>query len=404
MIHRSDVCVIGNGAIGKTAALGLAQAGLSVTMLVPAAPMPTLAAAPVPAPVPAWDVRVYALNHAARDLLDALRVWDAMDGERIAEVEAMQVKGDGTGGAGRLSFDAYGARVGTLAWIVEDRNLGQALDAALKFAPGLNIVSGRAASLRQSEEIASITLENGDRIEAALMVGADGGNSWVRGQCDIGIDYRSYGQQALVTNFETEHAHQGVAWQWFTGNEGIIALLPLAGQRVSLVWSAPQMLAQSLLSEPLAHLAERLSALPGMPFGQLRPIQPESIKSLPLSLIRAHAMTAPRVALVGDAAHVVHPLAGHGMNLGFADVAVLIKTLAGRSMQTDCGDPQLLGQYARARKEDVWLMQAATDGLERLFSTNLEPVRLLRNLGMSLVDKSPFLKRRLIAHAMGKRF
>ena len=136
--------------------------------------------------------------------------------------------------------------------------------------------------------------------------------------------------------------------------------------------------------------------------GLLKPLQPEAVKAIPLLLVRPHSLVAPRVALVGDAAHGVHPLAGHGMNLGFADVVDLLKVLNGRDAHQGIGDERVLARYARARKEDVLLMQLATDGLERLFSANLEPLRVVRNLGLNLLDKLPMVKRRLIAHAMGR--
>jgi 2-polyprenylphenol 6-hydroxylase len=390
----SNICVIGNGAVGKAAALGFAQAGLSVTLLVPPA-------GPAAVSQASWDVRVYALNHVAHDLLFSIKVWQALDASRVAAVDSMIVKGDGEQ-AGNLEFDAYGARTGALTWIVEDSNLNAALDAALKFAPNMRIVTGRATRLQAEEQGAKVWLDNGDMLEAALVVGADGAQSWVRGQCDIGIDYRSYGQRAIVTNFECEHPHHGAAYQWFTATDGIVALLPLPGQRVSLVWSAPETLAQTLLGESLTQLAERLTAMPGHALGRLHPLQPELVKAFPLRLQRPHAIVAPRVALVGDAAHVVHPLAGHGMNLGFADVAALINIVTEREAHRDEGDERVLGRYARARKEDIFLMQLATDGLERLFSTDFEPLRLARNLGLNFVNKLPVIKRALISHAMGK--
>lgn len=396
MHFKSNICVVGNGAVGKAAALGFAQAGLSVTLLSPPTSHEKVAQAGN------WDVRVYALNQVAHDLLSSLKVWHALDAARVAAVDAMVIKGDGEQ-AGNLAFDAYGARTGALAWIVEDSNLNAALDAAIRFAPNMRNVSANATSLRADSQAATIQLDNGDVIEASLIVGADGAQSWVRGQCDIGLDYRSYGQRAIVTNFECERPHHGTAYQWFTSSEGIVALLPLAGQRVSLVWSAPELLAQTLLREPLAQLAERVAALPGHPLGALRPLQPESVKAFPLSLMRPHAITAPRVALIGDAAHVVHPLAGHGMNLGFADVTALVKTVAERESHRDCGDERVLARYARARKEDIFLMQLATDGLERLFSTDFEPLRVARNIGLNLVNKLPVIKRALISHAMGKK-
>ena len=395
---QSDVCIVGNGAIGKTAALGFAQSGMSVTLLAPSSG----AGAPVSQDPARWDLRVYALNGVARALLSSIKVWDALDASRIAPVDAMMVRGDGQQHAGNLSFDAYGARVDALAWIVEDANLNQALDTALRFAPGVQFVAGRAAHLRTDGDSATVQLENGDILGASLIVGADGGHSWVRGQCDIGLDYRSYGQRAVVANFSCEKPHHGVAYQWFTSADGIVALLPLPGQRVSLVWSAPEQLAQKLLSESQDQLAQRLSALPDQRLGQLHSLQPGGMKDFPLALIRPHQITAPRVALVGDAAHVVHPLAGHGMNLGFSDVASLMKTIAERDARQDCGDYRILARYARSRKEDILLMQMATDGLERLFSADFEPIRIARNLGLNLVNKMPMIKRRLMAHALGK--
>ena len=391
---RSDVCIVGNGVIAKTAALGLAQAGHSVTLLAPTA-------GPVAAEEASWDVRVYALNRTAHTLLASLKVWGALDMARVAPVDTMQVNGDGKDG-GALAFDAFGAHVGTLAWIVEDRNLNQALDAALRFAPKVQLVHGRAAGLTQGVDDASVRLEDGTVITSALVIGADGAQSWVRSQCDIGVDYRAYHQKAIVANFACAKPHHGVAHQWFTCAEGIIALLPLPGERVSLVWSAPEALADTLMAESLGELAIRLDEHAGVVLGPLKPLQPETVKAVPLSLVRPHAVVAPHVALIGDAAHVVHPLAGHGMNLGFADIDALLTTLSTREKHRTLGDARVLARYARARKEEVLLMQLATDGLERLFSANLEPVRLARNIGMNVLNKLPMLKRRLMAHALGK--
>ncbi|MDC8760696.1 FAD-dependent monooxygenase [Janthinobacterium fluminis] len=394
---QSDVCIVGNGAIAKTTALAFAQAGQSVTLLCPP-PAP----AATGAVVPSWDVRVFALNHTAYHLLSALKVWGALDAARVAPVDAMLVSGDGAN-AGGFGFDAYGAHVGTLAWIIEDSNLGQALDAALKFAQNVQLVRGRAVRLESGADCATVHLDGGDSIRAALVVGADGAQSWVRGQCDIGLDYRAYGQRGVVSNFACAKPHHGAAHQWFTGAEGIVALLPLPGDRVSLVWSAPDALADTLRRESASQLAARLAVFCADKLGELTPLQPELVRDFPLVLMRPHAMVAPRVALVGDAAHVVHPMAGHGMNLGFGDVVELVKTVSEREPQRGIGDARVLARYARARKEDVLLMQLATDGLARLFGTDIEPLRVARNLGLNLLDKLPGLKRRLISHALGKQ-
>ena len=399
-VVQSDICIVGNGAIAKTAALGFAQAGQSVTLLCP--PPPTSQPSPSqPAVQASWDVRVYALNHTANNLLSSLKVWGALDAARVAPVDAMLVNGDG-GQPGGLAFDAYGAHTGTLAWIVEDRNLNQALDAALRFASNVTTVSGRAVGLVRGADDVTVRLEDGSAVRAELVVGADGADSWVRGQCDIGLDYRAYGQHAIVANFHCEHPHHGAAQQWFTGADGIVALLPLPGNLVSLVWSAPEALAERLREEGAQRLAGRLAVYAQEKLGKLTPVQPEMVRGFPLRLMRPHAMVAQRVALVGDAAHVVHPLAGHGMNLGFADVEQLVRIVNEREPHRGLGDERVLARYARARKEDVLLMQLATDGLDRLFGTDLEPLRVVRNFGLNLLDKLPGLKRRLISHALGK--
>jgi ubiquinone biosynthesis UbiH/UbiF/VisC/COQ6 family hydroxylase len=399
--YRSDVCIVGNGAIAKTAALGLSQAGYSVTLLVPPSRPGPQEGVPVTSGERPWDVRVYALNHTAHNLLASLKVWGALDLARVAPIDSMLVHGDGKD-PGALAFDAFSAHTGTLAWIVEDSNLAQALDTALKFAPNVQVVSGRADCLTCGADAAAVRLEDGKTIEAELVLGADGRESWVRGQCEIGIDYRSYHQRGIVANFECEKPHHGVASQWFTCDQGIVALLPLPGNRVSLVWSAPETLADTLMDESQGELAIRLGEFAQEKLGTLKPVLPENVKAVPLAIVRPHSIVAPRVALLGDAAHAVHPLAGHGMNLGFGDVVDLLKVLAEREDRRSIGDERVLARYARARKEDVLLMQLATDGLERLFGANLEPVRVIRNLGLNLLDKLPMVKRRLISHAMGK--
>jgi len=401
-VIRSDICVVGDGAVGKAAALGLAQAGLSVTLLSAAVnnsavTMPALTALP-----DALDVRVFALNHVAHHLLHGLKVWDALDANRIAPVTGMQVQDAAPDAKASLDFDAYGSYISELAWIVEDCNLNHALDSALRFAPNIQRVHGAAEKLSSDVDCARIGLADGRELQTSLVVGADGAQSWVRGQADIGLDYRSYGQQGVVTSFACEKPHHGIAHQWFIGDQGIIALLPLPGNQVSLVWSAPDALAADLMREPLSSLVERLHVYCVESLGQLTPLLPESIKAFPLRFIRPHSLVAQRVALIGDAAHAVHPLAGHGMNLGFADVQSLLDVVTKREAYRDCGDARVLSRYRRARSEEVALMQLTTDGLARLFGSEIPAVRLARSAGLNLLNRLPLLKRKLISHAMGK--
>jgi ubiquinone biosynthesis UbiH/UbiF/VisC/COQ6 family hydroxylase len=393
-IH-SDICIIGGGAIGKSAALALARAGMQVSLVTPAT------STAKPASSDHWDQRVFALNHVAHGLLSSLKVWEAMDANRIAPVDAMAVHGDGAS-AGHIGFDAYAARTDALAWIVEDQNLNQALDSALKFANGVRIIQSTATQLHSDEHHAAVTLQDGSQIQASLIVGADGAQSWVRSQADIGIDYRAYNQRAIVANFSCENPHHGTASQWFLGEQGIVALLPLPDSRVSLVWSAPDKLAETILQESPEQLCQRLAQLPGQTLGAFTMLPPTTPQSFALRFIRAGAMVANRVALIGDAAHVVHPLAGQGMNLGFGDIDALLTAVAKRDQTSDCGDARTLARYARHRKEEVLLMQLTTDGLQRLFGTELAPLKVLRNLGMTALDKLPFLKRQLITQALGR--
>ncbi|MFZ6798822.1 FAD-dependent monooxygenase [Undibacterium sp. Di24W] len=401
-VIRSDICIVGDGAVGKAAALGLAQAGLSVTLLSAAVDNSTASMHVVNALPDALDVRVFALNHVARHLLHGLKVWDALDANRIAPVTAMQVQDAAPDAKAELGFDAYGSYISELAWIVEDGNLNQALDSALRFAPNIQRMNGSAEKLSSDVNCARIRLADGRELQTSLVVGADGAHSWVRGQADIGLDYRSYGQQGVVTNFACEKPHHGIAHQWFVAEQGIIALLPLPGNQVSLVWSAPDALAADLLREPLSSLAERLHVYCAESLGRLTPLLPESIKAFPLRFIRPHSLVAQRVALIGDAAHAVHPLAGHGMNLGFADVQSLLDIVINREAYRDCGDARVLSRYRRARSEEVALMQLTTDSLARLFGSEIPAVRLARSAGLNLLNRLPLLKRKLISHAMGK--
>ena len=389
---RCQIGVIGNGAVGKATALGFAQAGYQVVLLAP-----NQVSAQTRSMANDWDARIFALNHTAKNLLTKLKVWDAMDLQRIAPIEAMHVF-DADGAA--LSMDAYSAHQNELAWIVEDQNLNQALDAALRFAQNIEVVVGKAEKM--SADFDELTLDNGTTLQAELWVGADGAQSWVRSQAQIGLDYRSYGQRGVVANFSCAKPHHGIAHQWFVGDDGIIALLPLPDQQVSLVWSAPNALADTLLSESVDQLAQRLAHYSDAVLGQLTPLSPFRAQAFPLNFIAPHAIVGPRLALVGDAAHVVHPLAGHGMNLGFGDVVALLKIVTEREQWRNCADARVLARYARERKEDVLMMQLATDGLARLFASSFTPVQMARKLGMSLVDKLPFLKKQFMQQAMGK--
>jgi ubiquinone biosynthesis UbiH/UbiF/VisC/COQ6 family hydroxylase len=209
---------------------------------------------------------------------------------------------------------------------------------------------------------------------------------------------RPYGQLGVVANFECASAHEGIARQWFSA-EGVLAWLPLPGKRVSMVWSAPEALARELLAMPPDALAARVARAGGDALGDMRLTGAPA--AFPLNLSRADTLVRPGLALVGDAAHTVHPLAGQGVNLGFADAAALAGILAARESFRSCGDLRLLRRYERARAGDILAMRWATDGLARLFASRAGPVAWLRNTGLNLTASSPVLKTLLARQALG---
>jgi ubiquinone biosynthesis UbiH/UbiF/VisC/COQ6 family hydroxylase len=220
----------------------------------------------------------------------------------------------------------------------------------------------------------------------------------VRAAAGLSAAVTDYRQTAVVCNFRCTQPHLNTAWQWFT-DEGVVALLPLTGDHVSLVWSAPAALAQQLADLEPGALAERVTARSAAAVGQLQPIGPA--RTFPLRLLVVNRLTSARVALVGDAAHVVHPLAGQGLNLGLQDVAALLEVVRGREPFRDIGDPVLLRRYERRRAEPIAMMRAATDGLVRLFGLDDPLARFLRNTGMAAVDRVSPLKNLLIRQALG---
>jgi ubiquinone biosynthesis UbiH/UbiF/VisC/COQ6 family hydroxylase len=411
---RTDVAVVGRGAVGVAAALALSRAGMS-TVLVGAPPVPDAIDES-----DAWDLRVFALSPATRRLLESIDAWQALDAQRVAPVYDMRVFPAFGSQDDELHFSAYESCIEALAWIVEQRNLMRALDDA-RHAAGLQVVDERFESFDNTAQPASATpapyvrlvLDGGRRIEARLVVGADGAASRVREAAGIDSSVSDYPQRALVAHFDTSLSHRDVAWQWF-GEQGVLALLPLpvtglaqvpAG-RVSMVWAAPHDLADELQAMTPEQLAARVQQATGSALGAMTSIS--RVAGFPLRLARASSLIAARVALVGDAAHVVHPLAGQGMNLGFGDVEALVRTLRERETMRDPGDRLLLRRYERARAEPVAAMRRTTDSLQRLF----DPVRplapepigaFLRSfvaMGWRAVARSGWIRKRLVARAV----
>jgi 2-polyprenylphenol 6-hydroxylase len=381
------VAVVGGGLVGKTAALALTQAGLRVALL--AQPTVPRAAGSI------FDARIYALSASSQALLERLRIWQALDHSRLSPVYDMRVYGDAHA---ELHFSAFQASVPQLAWIVESSLIEEALDAALRFQPNLTWIDTRAQGLDVKPDAATLGLANGRVIEADLVVGADGAHSWVRAQIGSKVERRDYRQTGVVANFKAAKPHGETAFQWFKGGE-VIALLPLPDAHVSLVWSARTEHANELLALDPAQLAAHVEQATQGQLGALECVTPA--QGFPLALQTVDRLIAPRVALVGDAAHLIHPLAGQGMNLGLRDAAALVDVVATKEPFRDLGDPVLLRRYERARREDIGALMIATDGLQRLFSVPGMVARSVRNVGMALVGSQPLIKRWLVSSALG---
>jgi 2-polyprenylphenol 6-hydroxylase len=385
---NTPIVVCGTGIVGLAAALGFARRGERVTILGPKRSFD-------PAQVEVFDARVYAISPASQRYLEALGVWELLDVRRITAVQAMEIHGDADG---FLNLNAWQTAQTELAWIVESLEIERVLRQAVQMF-GVPWIAEKFASYTPGQ----IATDQGLIVRGDLFVAADGAQSALRAAAGVPVTVQPYGATGLVAHFTTHFPHQGTAMQWFTP-EGVLALLPMPttsdGPQVSMVWSAKEALANEVLSMPAVEQAQYLNVkLTEMTASRLGPLTMRSpLHGFPLSLNQS-PMIADGLALAGDAAHRLHPLAGQGLNLGLGDVEALVDTIANRESFRSPGDAMLLRRYRRARAEPVLAMRLVTDGLFRLFNTQQAPVAWLRNVGMNVVEKLPFIKRYLIAGA-----
>ncbi len=372
-MNAPDVCILGTGPVAASLALALARQGISSALTT--AP-PGASSAPPPE-----DVRTYALNAGSVALLRALRVWDALPVDAATAVDAMRIQGDA---GGTLEFSAWQQRESALAWIVDAQALDTSLAQALLYAPHVQRVA--------------------QPVDAPLQAICEGKNSAARAAHGVNFKREAYGHSALAARIVSDAPHQGVAHQWFR-NPDILALLPfdrpVSGSSFGLVWSMPHedAVAHAVL-DPEAFEAT-LNGACGAAAGTLRLGSARLV--WPLAAAQAEPCCGPGWVLLGDAAHQVHPLAGQGLNLGLADVSSLARIL-GQARREEAwrslGDERLLRRHVRERAWHVRSVSGVSDGLWQLFSRTEDPVRTLRNQGMSLLNKMPSLKRWLVTQAM----
>jgi len=389
-----DIIIVGGGLNGPALALALAGEGFGVTVI-DALPAATRAD-------PGFDGRAYALALGSVRLLRALGVWD-----RVADLAQpmLQIKvTDGRAGEGpspwMLAFDHAEIEEGPMGYMVEDRHLRRAF---LDSMAGVPAITHRADETVVAQEAGpggvTVTLATGEVLRGALVVGCDGRQSGTAARAGIGRMAWDYGQTAVVCAVAHERPHGGIAHQFFMPG-GPLAILPLTGNRSSIVWS-----------ERTARAADLLAMGPEAFLDALRPAFGSFLGDIalagarwgyPLGLSLAHAMVADRVALVGDAAHGVHPIAGQGLNVGLRDVAALAEVLVGaRRRGEDIGGDIPLAAYERWRRPDATLLALGMDGVNRLFSNDAAPLRALRGLGMAAVSGLPALRRAFIREAAG---
>jgi 2-octaprenylphenol hydroxylase len=403
--QRVDIAIVGGGHAGCALAAALGGSNLRVA-LIEGRPL-QLTWPELGSGVGGYDFRVSALTPASRLWLETLGAWGGVTQRRTAPFRHMHVwDADGTGA---ISFDAGEVNETALGHIVENGLLHASLLHALERHANIQVVSpahvtGFARSVEADDKLIRIDLSDGRRLLTRLLVGADGGESPVRQWTGIRCRSWDYQHEAVVATIQTEHSHQATAWQIFHSS-GPLALLPLASDETgqhycSIVWSTSPAHAAELLQLDDDTFAAAVSRASEERLGRVVAAGPRA--SLPLRARHADDYVAPGVALIGDAAHTIHPLAGQGVNLGFSDARVLAEELlraAERGLPP--AYPATLARYQRRRKGENLAMLAAMEGFKQLFARPELPVRLLRNTGLRLVDQAGPLKRLVMREAMG---
>ncbi|SHA02697.1 2-octaprenyl-3-methyl-6-methoxy-1,4-benzoquinol hydroxylase [Bathymodiolus thermophilus thioautotrophic gill symbiont] len=379
-----DIIIVGGGMVGQAFALSMAKQDLTIAIIEPNNPTPDIQKN--------FHTRVSAITPTSEVFLRHIGVWDLIQRKHIfTDTKVWDENSHGS-----LDFSTADDDSEYLGHIVENDCIQSAMHSALS-STKVVFINAKLDSINKTAQGYQLHLDNEQLLQCTLLIGADGARSRVRNLADIKFTETNYQQQAIVCNIHSEKGFNKATWQRFLSNS-IIALLPLSENEASIVWSAKNPLADELLALPPIAFAERLSASVEYRFGHFKILS--DIAAFPLIERSAKDYVKENLALIGDAAHNIHPLAGQGVNLGFSDVNELSKQL--NSSNQSLGDYNTLRSYARSRRLDNELMAKTMTGLNWIYKENSEPMRWLRGFGMNLINENPTLKSFLQKHATGR--
>ena len=387
-----DIVIVGGGMVGATLACALGDSGLKIAVV-------EAFQSNFNWPEGSHDIRVSALTHASQHIFENIAVWTSMQADGVAAYNKMHVWD--ASGQGQIHFDSVDVGQADLGHIVENRIIQKALQNRLADFDNIELLMPLTLETLdyKDDDLVEMTSSDGRKLTTELVVGADGANSWIRKQADIALNTWAYHQTAVVCNVTTSESHQDACWQQFLP-QGPLAFLPLADGQSSIVWSTTEEKAQALMSMDEVSFSQELQVTFGSSLGCIQLSSERG--AFPLRLRHAKNYVKPHIALIGDAAHTVHPLAGQGVNLGLLDAVVLAEEiLRAHEKKRHIGALATLRRFERRRKGDNLAMLAAMDGFKKLFSNDIGPLKILRNNGLNFVDKlSPF-KNLVIKRAMG---
>ena len=387
-----DLIIVGGGMAGASLAVALSGHGLRMLLIE--------AAEPAAETIPNYDDRAIALAYGSSKILQSIGVWQAMKhkAEPIRSIHVSEC-----GGFGFTHLEDKREKVPALGYVLTARDLGSGLLAALKMCEDVEIMAPASViGLIQDQDSVQINVDQQGRLTtlaSKLLVAADGGNSFIRKELGLPVRSWKYGQSAVIANLTPSRNHDNVAYERFT-DQGPVAFLPMSDNRCALVWTVGDEAIDEVMAYSDEGFLQQVQARFGWRLGRLQKVGKRSV--YPLAHIHAPKSVSGRVAVIGNAAHSLHPIAGQGFNLGIRDVAVLAEVVVeAQKKNLDVGSESVLRSYEGWRKRDQEGVAMATDGLVRLFTNPLVAVKLLRNAGMLAVDVLPFLRRPLARSAMG---